>query len=220
MSRCTCNNPCTCYFEFDGDRPSTIYTQPYVYGRYNTIKKGSGTAANPYIIEFLDSEEYQVEAGQIRTITPQVFTSSTSSNTALNLSQIDYETPGEIFLAFVIHAADGIMYVPTHRFWFVSAQATFISNGSSTGVRRLHIQWRPPADNYGVFTEMVIAGTTSSGLPGAEDITLNCSGLAPFADFSERKDFYGPGGSFILGILQDSGSSMTIKDVIFTIVAL
>ena len=220
MSRCQCNNPCTCYFEYDGDRPGTVYTQPYQYGRYNTRKSGSGTVADPYVIEFLDSEEFQVEAGQASNSGSLVFPSVTNANAVTGFNVIDYSTPYEIFLAFAIHTPDGSLYPSVHKFWFVSAHATFVSNASANGTRQLLVQWRPPADNYGPYDEIVLTGVTSTGLPGAEDITLNCSGLAPFASFTERKDFYGPGGTFTVRIQQNSGSNMTVNNIKFTLAAI
>lgn len=221
MARCVCNNPCTCYFEYDGDRPGTIYTQPFQYGRYSTRRKGSGTAADPYVIEFMDSEEFQVEATQINASASQVITSSNGVNTITGFgSNIVYTTPNEILIATQVHLTDGSLYPSAHRFWYCSAEATFVSNGGSNGTRFLMIQWRPPADNYGAFTEIVLAGTTSTGLPGAEDITLNCSAMAPFASFTERKDFYGPGGTFTVKVQQSSGSNMTVNNVKFTLVAI
>lgn len=221
MSKCLCNNPCTCYFEYDGDRPNVLYTKPYQYGRYNTRKKGSGTSADPYIVEFLDSEEFQVEAGQARTTGDISLTSATTGITVVGYTTSDYETPNEIFMAFEGHGpADGQFYPSAHKFWFVSAHATFVSNGSASGTRRLAVVWNPPADNYGPFIQISIAGSTSTGLSGAEDITLNCSGLAPFADFTEHPTFYGPGGVFLVAIQQSSGSVMLVRDVRFTIVAI
>lgn len=226
ISRCTCSNPCTCYFEYDGDRPNTNYTRPYKYGRYSTRKKGSGTSADPYIIEFLDSEEFQVEAGQIRILIDHSVPSNSNYATVPDLAQPDYETPNEIFLGVDIpsHQAFGIIYISAHKFWFVSAEATFISNASANGTRAMNVWWIPPASQYGPFSGLsggiIVAGTSSSGLPGGEDITLSCSGFVPFIDSTDTPFFFGPGGSFQIEVQQSSGANMTVRGVRFTIVAI
>jgi hypothetical protein len=226
MSKCTCTNPCTCYFEYDGDRPNSNYTRPYKGGRYNTRKKGSGTAIDPYVIEFLDSEEFQVEAGQIRFPIDYSVTSGSNYNNVPNVGLPDYETPIEMFLGVDIpaHATAGIMYVSAHKFWFVSAEATFISNASANGTRAVNIWWIPPASQYGPYAGilggMIVAGTSSSGVPGAEDITLTCSGFVPFIDSTDTPFFYGPGGSFQIEVQQSSGSAMVVRGVRFNIIAI
>lgn len=226
MSRCTCTNPCTCYFEYDGDRPNSNYTRPYKGGRYSTRKKGSGTTADPYVIEFLDSEEFQVEAGQIRFPIDASVTSGSNFFNVPNVGQPDYETPIEMFLGVDIpnHISAGIIYIAAHKFWFASAEATFISNNSANGTRIINIWWVPPASQYGPYAGqlggMIIAGNSSSGLPGAEDITLSCSGFVPFIDSTDTPFFFGPGGSFQIEVQQSSGSNMTVKGVRFTIVAI
>lgn len=226
MSRCTCSNPCTCYFEYDGDRPNANYTRPYKGGRYSTRKKGSGTSANPYVIEFLDSEEFQVEAGQIRVLIDHTFPSNSNYTIVPDLAPPDYETPNEIFLGTDIptHAALGLMYVSTHKFWHISFEATFISNNSANGTRGLAVWWIPPASQYGPFTGItggiIVAGTSSTGVPGGEDITLSCSGFVPFVDSTDTPYFYGPGGSFQVEVHQSSGATMTVRGVRFSIVAI
>lgn len=229
FSKCSCNNPCTCYFEYDGDRPNTDYTLPYQYGRYSTRKTGSGTAANPFIIEFLDSQEFQVEAGQLRTSSDQVLASNTSASQLGNLNTVDYETPTEIFMAYTLHAVDGIVFPSAHKFWYATAEATFVNNGSAVGTRRIHLQWHPPVgdpDNefvpyYGGMYNMILAGNTSSGLPaGSEDITLSCSGLIPFINYTSNINFWGPAGSIAIFIQQDTGSSMLVRNAKITLVAI
>lgn len=218
LARCVCNNPCTCYFEYDGDRPNTNYTQPYQYGRYSTRRTGSGTTNDPYVIEFLDSEEFQVEAGQIRPNQDLVLTSGLTT-AVIGYTQIDYETPHEIFLAVDIHVTDPYVFPSRHKFWLVSAQADFIYNGSTSGTKRLYIQWHPPADNYGSLFEIVVAGTsTTQGI--AEDITLSCSGLMTFVDVVEKPFFYGQGGNIRVTVQQTSGSNATVRNVRLTLVAI
>ncbi len=218
MARCECTNPCTCYFEYDGDRPNENYTMPYEYGRYSTRKQGSGTAADPYIIDFLDSEEFMVEAGQIQTVQDNTLPSLTTANQVAGFTQIAYETPNEMFMGVAIHGMNGMLYPSAHKFWLISAQATFIYNGSANGTRRIHIQWQPPANNYGPYGSVILAGTSTTG--AAEDMTVSCSGLAPFINFTERVDHYGPGGNFIVGIQQSSGSNMFVRNIKFSLVAI
>lgn len=223
MSRCTCNNPCTCYFEYDGDRPSTPYPYPYQYGRYNTRRKGSGTVADPYVIEFLDSEEFQVEAAQIHSTGDQILTSSGTSDPANAINVIDYETPYEFFVAFeaTIALAQGNIIPAHHRFWYVSAEATFVNNQLTPGMRRLYISWHPSADFYGnIGGAITVAGNSSSALPaGTEDITLNCAGLSPFANTAANYLEIGDGGYFNVLIQQSSGAVMTVRNIKFTAVA-
>ncbi len=216
MARCRCNNPCTCYFEYDGDRPNEGYIAEH--GRYSTRKQGSGTEADPYIIEFLDSEEFLVEAAQTQTTLDNNIPSATTAFNVVGFDQIGYETPNEIFMGFVIHGGNGILYPSAHKFWLVSAQATFIYNGVVTGNRRIHVQWQPPANNYGPYGSIFLSGTSATGV--AEDMTLSCSGLCPVANITERVNHYGPGGSFILGIQQSSGATMSVRDIKFNIVAI
>lgn len=218
MARCVCTNPCTCYFEYDGDRPNEDYTLPFQYGRYSTRKKGSGTTADPYIIEFLDSEEFLVEAGQAHVGPDILLTSSASGFAATGFNTIDYETPNEIFIAFQIHISNGFLYPSVHKFWFASASADFIHNGLDVGSRRISIQWRPPATTYGTFNDIFIAGNATRAV--GEDATVSCSGLSPFAQFIERPFFFGPGGSFRVGLQQNSGATMTVRNVKFTLVAI
>lgn len=225
MSRCVCNSPCSCYFEFDGDRPGTTYTLPFQNGRYNTRRKGNGTLVDPYVIEFLDSEEFQVEAAQAHSTGTQTVTSvgsGSDGSRAIHINQIDYETPSEIFIAFNSLEASATVheFAPiTHRFWLVSAQATFVNNGLASGMRRLFIQYEGPAGNYGVDSDTIVAGNTSSAAL-TEDITLSCSGLLPFMDELGDPLFNGPGGTVEIGLMQSSGANMTIKDVRITFVAL
>lgn len=229
FSKCTCNNPCTCFVEYDGDRPNTNYTLPYQYGRYSTRKKGSGTAANPFVIEFLDSEEFRVEAGQIRSGADLIISSNTASVTATGFNTIDYETPNEIFMAYTLHFTDGQFFPSAHKFWFATAEATFVNNSAISGTRKIFIQWHPPVgdpDNqsvpyYGPMTQIVIAGNTSSALPaGTEDITLSCSGLFPFVNYTDNINYWGPGGTVQIGLQQDSGASMIVRNMKFTLVAI
>ncbi len=216
--KCGCTNPCTCYFEYDGDRPNETYVLPFEHGRYSTRRTGTGTAADPYIIDFIDSEEFLVEAAETRTTLDNGLPSLTTANSVVGFDQLIYETPDEMFLGFVIHGGNGNLYVSKHKFWLVSAQATFIYNGTANGSRRIHIQWQPPADNYGPYGSVILAGTSTTGV--AEDLTLNCSGLAPFSNFTERINHYGPGGTFYLGIQQSSGSTMSVRDIRFSLVAI
>lgn len=226
MSKCSCNNACTCYFEYDGDRPNTDYTRPYKGGRYNTRKKGSGTSIDPYVIEFLDSEEFQVEAAQIRYVGDNALSSLSNYIFVPNVGQSDYETPNEIFLGNEIpaHTAAGTLYVSVHKFWFVTAEATFVSNNSANGTRAIIIWWIPPASQYGPYSGqtggIIVAGTSSTGVPGAEDITLTCSGMAPFIDSTDTPFFFGPGGAFIIEVQQSSGSTMIVRNAKFSLVAI
>jgi len=226
ISRCTCSNPCTCYFEYDGDRPNTNYTRPYKYGRYSTRKTGSGTSADPYIIEFLDSEEFQVEAGQIRTLIDHSVPTGSNYVVIPDFTQVDYETPIEMFLGVDIptHISSGFTYIATHKFWFVTAEATFISNASASGTRAVNIWWVPPASQYGPYGGslggFIVAGNSTSGLPGAEDITLSCSGFVPFIDSTDTPFFFGPAGSFQIEVQQSSGANMTVRGLKFTMVAI
>lgn len=221
--RCKCSNPCSCYFEYDGDRPNSSNPMFNQYGRYSTRKKGSGTSADPYIIEFLDSEEFYVEAGQVHSIEGQLVSSTVDdAYKAYGISQIDYETPTEVFLGFERNIDIQQFFPPAHKFWFVSVQATFVANAvNSSGSRRLQIHWNhPPANTYGSFTKTLLAGTGSSGLPGTEDITLSCSALAPFASITNNPAINGPGGSFSIGIQQSSGALMEVRNIRFTMVAI
>lgn len=230
MSRCTCNNPCTCYFEYDGDRPGTNYTLPYQYGRYSTRRKGSGTSADPYIIEFIDSESFKVEAGQARNNSNQTLASGSGAGegSISPITTIDYETPTEFFSFFegLALLAPGLMYPSARLFWFVTAEATFVNNQQSSGIRRLLIRWIPTAvggtyGNVSTFSGdgVTIASNSSSGLPaGTEDITLNCSGMVPFGNLISSAE--NPGGSFSVLIYQNTGSNMTVNSVKFTAVAL
>ena len=224
MARCKCNNPCTCYFEYDGDRPNTIYTQPYQGGRYNTRKKGSGTMADPYVIEFLDSEEFRVEAGQAHSTTDQIIVSNASGNDgpwALKLNQIDYETPNEIFLSFDVNkqsATAHSFFLSAHKFWFVSAEASFIYSGAGTGVRRLIVYYNGPSGDFGPSGSTVVAGTSSRGVD--EDMTLSCSGLAPFMNTTTNTFDEGPDGKFIVGLMQGSGANMAIRNIRFSVIAI
>lgn len=221
-----CSNPCTCFFEHDGDRPNTNYTKPWQDGRYNTRIKGSGTAASPYVIEFLDSEEFQVEAAQAHSTGDMTLTNNGSGSDgsyAIHINQIDYETPNEIFLAFSIQEAGSFshqFYLSANRFWHVSAQATFVSNGLNSGMRRIFIYFNGPTGDYGLDGSTAIAGATSSSISTSEDITLSCSGYAPFMDAEDEPEFNGPYGRMVIGLMQSSGSSMTIRDIRFTVVAL
>lgn len=223
MSRCTCNNPCTCYFEYDGDRPNTPYTLPFQQGRYSTRKSGAGTPANPYVIEFLDSEEFQVEAGQIaRSADLTGVPSGTNFNSVPGFDTIVYETPTEIFMAHLIHIGDGEMYPSAHKFWFVSAEATFVNNGSGSGTRTLLVFWHPPMELWllPTLSSMVIAGNVSSSLPGGtEDMTINCNGLIPMMNTTEEINFFGPGGSLGVYLQQNSGATGTVRNIKLSLVA-
>lgn len=230
-SRCSCNNPCTCYFEYDGDRPDSNYTLPYQYGRYSTRKKGSGTTADPYIIEFMDSEEFEVEAGQARYSGTKIVGSqiSTSKGTQGPIDTLDYETPGQFFLFFVALQAfsSGLIYPSNLKFWFVTAEATFVNNQQITGVRRIHINWVQPAPTYGNVSTfsgdgITVAANTSTGLPaGTEDITLSCSGMAPFPNFTGgQAATENPAGIFSVWLFQSSTQNMNVSGIKFTAVAI
>lgn len=224
MARCKCNNPCTCYFEFDGDRPNTLYSQPWQNGRYSTRKKGSGTSADPFVIEFLDSEEFQVEAGQAVSPLDQTIASSGSGSDgffAKSLTQVDYETPNEIFIAFDVHKVGPTsheFFLSSHKFWFVSAEATFVYNGNATGMRRIFVYYEGPAGDFGVDGSTVIAGSTTTAI--GEDTTLSCSGLAPYMTVSTNPYDNGPDGKYIIGIMQSSGANMIVRNIRFTAVAI
>lgn len=228
MSRCTCNNPCTCFFEYDGDRTNTNYTLPYKYGRYSSQRSGSGTPADPYIIEFIDSEEFKVPAGQARNSQDQVIIQDpdgVGGGEKALINTIDYETPNEFFLFFETLSAGnvGIIAPSSHKFWFVTAEATFVNNQQSAGIRRIAIVYHPANVNFGdVGVEITVAGNTSSGLPGgSEDITLNCSGMAPFVNTTDPTDTAEfPGGYFYIDILQSSTQTMTVRNIKFTAVAI
>lgn len=224
MSRCSCQNPCTCFFEYDGDRPNTVYTLPFKYGRYSTTRTGSGTSADPYIIEFLDSEEFRVEAGQAHSSGDQIITSGTSTHLAANgINTIDYETPHEIFEGFELLLGLGPVIPTSHRFWYVTAEATFVNNGQAGGLRRIYVRWDPPGNYGNVGSYIVIAGNSSTGLPaGVEDITLSCSGMSPFANTVDLSDALanGLGGNYTIYVLQSSTANMTIRNVKITFVAI
>lgn len=218
MARCVCNNPCTCYFEYDGDRPNTIYTVPYQYGRYSTRRTGSGTAVDPYVVEFLDSEEFLVEAGQVSITTDITLGSSTSWSDADGFNQLNYETPYEMFIGFIIHGLSGVLYINSHKFWLVSAQATFVNNGLTPGTRKIGVLWHPPAPNYGPGPQLIVAGNSIT--PVLEDMTISCSGLAPFSNFVQGINEDGPGGYFQVILQQSSGANMTVRGVTLSMVAI
>jgi hypothetical protein len=220
ISRCQCSNPCTCYFEFDGDRPNTNYTLPFQYGRYSTRKSGSGTAADPFVIEFLDSEEFLVEAGQIRPSLAVSMPTTTLFSQVVQFDTVDYDTPAEVFLAVDIQLASGDIYLAAHKFWFVSAEATFANNGLEAGTRQILVTWHPPSFSYGQFQAISIAGNSTSSLPaGAEETTVSCSGLAPMANFAQDFNFFGPEGFFRVYVQQNSGAAMNVRNVRFTVIA-
>lgn len=224
MARCKCNNPCTCYIEYDGDRPNTKYTSPYQYGRYNTRRSGTGSAFDPYVVEFLDSIEFQVEAGQVSTIADQVIETSNTQATLDPASMVvSYETPYEIFLALdATDAGDQILAPSYMRFWMASAQATFVYNGSTAGSRGIWLAWRPPANQTGVPViypgdgSPLVAGTSSAGSL-SEDMTLSCSGFSPFLDRTLNP--FVQGGVFVIRLQQSTPGNLTVRNVRFSLVA-
>jgi hypothetical protein len=205
---------------------------PEQYGRYSTRRSGSGTSINPYTIEFLDSEEFTVEAGQIHSSVDFVINSNTTAFKASHFDTIDYETPTEIFMATTLHLADGdgALYLSYHKFWFVTAEATFISNGTVAGLKSIFVVWHPPSgsfentghivNGYGPMDFLVVTGNSSSGESLTEDITLSCSGLMPFVNLQENINFFSPGGVINVYVEQSSGSPMTVRNIKFTLVAI
>lgn len=225
MPTCKCTNPCSCYLEQDGVSPSTLTANIVCgEGRYNTIKTGSGTDFDPYVIEFLDSEFFEPDAGKVIKNAPISVFSGASSVYATGFEIIEYQTPNEQFITFIGQQSNSTqhkLYVPSNRFWFVHASADFIFNGSTNGVRRISIRFNPPGGLFsGPKSNHVVVGDSTTGV--GEDMSLSCSGVVPQVPVVDFLDpvVTGPGGSFVVSLYQNSGSNMNVQNIKFSMVAL
>lgn len=210
MARCGCDNACSCYFAQDD---ILLYSPPFptTQGRYNSTVSGSGTTADPYVVEFLDSEEFRPRTGEIIRIGNINTLDATATVMVFNpWTQVVYSSPDPYFFVGFPNAISGnYVAVPENRFWFFSAQCEFVHNGNSAGIRKLMVGY-----NNGQFgVEKIVASKTTTGL--SEDIWMNASGYLPVTQPGVNLN-----GTFELIFFQNSGANMTIRNVSFSIVGL
>lgn len=195
-----CTTPCTCVFADDGIREvNGTYVVNTGEGRRNTVVDGSGTAADPYTISFIDSEFYRPPVGEF------TYPDQSAANASYDLLDfglgpgiVIYESP-ETFIFRLDLGEIGEVTV-LGFFQFVGATATF--NGNTTGTRKIIILERTD----------VIAGATSDS--PAEALTLSCSGFYPgtFAPAPFQPVGY---SSFSVKVWQDSGGDLGLTSLKF-----
>lgn len=204
MVRCTCNNPCTCFFADDGDSPA--FPGDGSRGRYNSVVSGIGSSSNPYKIEFIDSGEYKVPTQQVSFAGPRV--AGNNSDQVVDFDTIDYSSPNKILIGFP-DSFDDQLFPQYNRFWFVSTNITF-SAESADGIRRVTIEYIPATT-----TSYVVAAKTSTGL--SEPVTLSACGFA-VQEPGVNPNF--ANGFFEVHFMQNSGVILTVSNISFSIIAL
>lgn len=211
MTRCDCQNPCSCWVAPDGDSPTVTGTGN---GRFNTDVNGVGTTSDPYLIGFIDSEFYLPPAGEVFSTTTKVAANNATLD-SVNFDTIVFDTPTFFFVGFPFFNIS--LYVPENRFWFVHASCLFKDNGFNTGFRKLGIVFSPPYDQAAGATFLVAGKTVFMGTApptGNSDVYASCSGFVPQEIAGNNSN-----GFFYVVVYQNSGSPMNIQEARFSIVA-
>lgn len=199
-----CRTPCTCVVADDG---IIVANNSYVLnsgkGRRSTVVSGTGTAANPYTVSFIDSEFYRPQAGEFQY--PDQNAASIDGD-LLDFTNgagvVSYQTPNTIFF----NIASGMLgdFSTFGFFQVVGASATFASN--TTGSRSIRIEAGSQSSTY------IVAGYTTD-VP-AEDFTLSCAGFFPGLFTSVPSSPIGF-TTIKVRVSQDSGGTLALTNIKF-----
>lgn len=214
---CGCINPCNCLVEEDG-----LYAVRPQDGRRNTVVSGTGTPANPIVIEFQHSEFYRPPAGEVRVFDKTIPSAVTPGN-AVGPSEGDtlvtiYQTPTTVFSVVALPFTEAITSTKGH-FHVVGASARFAANAGGSQ-RRIGIIGLPP-DPAVISDDLLLAAQEGLGNAG-RDTVLTCTGFSPgllippsplSPNVSDtRIDLWA------VGVNQDSGGPLLIEEIKFWMV--
>lgn len=197
MAEVGCPNNCSCHLEEDG-----FFANEPQFGRRNTLASGIGTLADPWVISFIDSEEYRPVAAEFsypdRTL-------DGAARVGENRVVVYESTPGTLFVGYPTPTSADLLV--SGNYFIVGASAEFQANAQAGTKKALAI----------ATGNKIIAGAVTGGLT-TEDMILTVSGYNPGLFAGETLAVYGYNDRsqvFSVLIRETTSGSLNIKKLKF-----
>lgn len=211
-----CTGPCNCYVTEDG-----FFSGNPEEGRNTTQLSGSGTTEDPYVVHFLDQEEFRPRTAEF---TFSNFTMAASSGAdSGDIKVIGSLSPGHTVqyvspINFIIGdpstggstGYDGNPRYLQGHYWIIGATITYAQAADTASDYRYLLVAAAQGSVGSINLPVVAAQTTSGG--GSDPLTLSCEGFFPgvwtpvsgLASIIQQFEVYG---------FQDSGGPLAVSEL-------